>query len=266
MPYSTHLAIQIFLDRLGSRTKLSYEEMDVIRRLPGQKITAGGDRDLVRPGAFVDHACLIVEGVVGRFGQMLDGRRQITAFYVAGHMANLQSVVFPSTAASLQALTPVTIIKMPHQALKAAAEAFPALADAFWRECAVDACVLAQWIVNLGRKSAVARLAHLLAELGLRMEEAGLGTSTCYRLELTQVHIGDALGLTSVHVNRVFRELREKKVIALSNRLIEICDWSALVRIGEFDRDYLHIDTKFWDIPSRIHMVSQPSSGAEIQI
>lgn len=266
MPYSSHLAVQIFVDRLGSRTKLGVEEMEIIRRLPGQKITAGGDRDLVRPGDLVDHACLIVEGVVGRFGQMRDGRRQITAFYVAGHMANLQSVVFPSTAASLQALTPVTVIRMPHEALKAAAARYPAIADAFWRECAVDACVLAQWIVNIGRKSAIARLAHLLAELGLRMEEAGLGMSTRYPLEITQVHIGDALGLTSVHVNRTFKELREAKVIAVSKRIIEICDWNALVRIGEFDRDYLHIDTKFWDIPNRHHEAPHPSSGARQQI
>jgi len=177
-------------------------------------------------------------------------------------MANLQSVVFPSTAASLQALTPVTVIKMPHQALKTAAERYPALADAFWRECAVDACVLAQWVVNLGRKSAVARMAHLLAEFGLRMEEAGLGTRTRYRLEPTQVHIGDALGLTSVHVNRVLRQLRETKVIAMSSRVIDVYNWDALVRIGEFDPDYLHIDTKFWDIPSRNRNILSPSSAA----
>ncbi|MBB5684897.1 Crp/Fnr family transcriptional regulator [Sphingobium boeckii] len=266
MPYSSNLAVQIFLDRLGSRTKLGSEEMDVIRSLPGQKITAGGDRDLVRPGDSVDHACLIVDGVVGRFGQMRDGRRQITAFYVAGHMANLQSVVFPSTGASLQALSPVTIIRMPHKALKAAAAKYPALADAFWRECAVDACVLAQWIVNLGRKSAVARMAHLLAELGLRMEEAGLGTSHRYRLELTQVHLGDALGLTSVHVNRVFRQLREAKVVTVSKRVIEICDWNALISIGEFDRDYLHIDTKCWDLPSHRREENHASSGISMQM
>ena len=263
MPYSSPLAVQIFLERLGSRTKLGDEEIKAILQLPGQKVTTGGDRDLVRPGDHVDHACLIVEGLVGRFGQMLDGRRQITAFYVAGHMANLQSVVFPSTAASLQALTPVTIIKMPHHALKAAAEQYPALADAFWRECAVDASVLAQWIVNLGRKSAVGRLAHLLAELGLRMEEAGLGTSKRYRLEPTQVHLGDALGLTSVHVNRVFRELREANIIAISNKMIEIRDWDALIRIGEFDPDYLHMDTKFWQIPRRYDQKPNSFSGAE---
>jgi CRP-like cAMP-binding protein len=131
VPYSTQLAVQIFLDRLGSRTKLGADEIEAVLRLPGQKVTAGGDRDLVQPGDHVDHACLIVEGLVGRFGQMRDGRRQITGFYVVGHMANLQSVVFPSTGASLQALTPVTIIKMPHHALRAATETYPAPADAF---------------------------------------------------------------------------------------------------------------------------------------
>ncbi|CAN5148045.1 Crp/Fnr family transcriptional regulator [soil metagenome] len=250
MPYSTHLAIQIFVERLASRTKLGKEEIDTILHLPNETVTAGGDRDLVRPGEQVDHACLVVKGLVGRFGQMRDGRRQITAFYVAGHMANLQSVVFPSTAQSLQALTPVTIIKMPHYALKSAVTLFPALADAFWRECAVDACVLAQWVVNLGRKSAVGRLAHLLAELGLRLEEAGLGTKTKYRLQPTQLHLADALGLTNVHVNRVFRELRDANVVATStDRMLDILDWDALIAIGEFDRDYLHIDTKPWKFP-----------------
>jgi CRP-like cAMP-binding protein len=252
LPYSSPLALQIFLDRLASRTPLGDEEINAIMQLPGQTVSARGDRDIVRIGEKVDFACLIVEGLVGRFGQVRDGRRQITAFYVPGHMANLQSVVFPSTAASLQALTPVTVIKLPHRELKAAAERYPALADAFWRECAVDASVLAQWVINLGRKSSVARLAHLLAELGLRLEEVGLGVRTRYRLDATQTHLGDALGLTSAHVNRVFRELREEKVVATGpGKIVEILDWKALVRIGEFDPDYLHIDAKLWDIPDR---------------
>jgi hypothetical protein len=107
----------------------------------------------------------------------------------------------------------------------------------------------------------VGRLAHVLAELGLRMEEAGLGTHREYRLESTQIHLGDALGLTSVHVNRVFRELRESNVIAIANKMIEIRDWDALVRIGEFNRDYLHIDTKFWKIPSRYAESAQHFDG-----
>jgi CRP-like cAMP-binding protein len=251
VPYSSELALNLFLQRLGSRSPLGEDETSAILQLTGQQATAGGDRDLVGPGERVEHACLIVSGLVGRFGQMRDGRRQITAIWVPGHMANLQSVVFPSTAMSLQALTPTTVIKLPHRALQAATQRYPALADAFWRECAVDASVLQQWVVNIGRKSAVGRLAHLLAELGLRMEEAGLGTHTAYPLEATQVHIGEALGLSAVHVNRVFKELRDNKVIAVTRRSITILDWQALVRIGEFDPDYLHINTKFWAIPSR---------------
>ena len=249
MPYSTATALQLFLQRLSSRTPLGPVEMNAILALTGETVTAHGDRDLVAPGEQVEHACLITSGLVGRFGQMRDGRRQITAFFLPGHMANLQSVVFPSSAASLQALTQTTAIKLPHAALKAAADAHPELANAFWRECAVDGSVLEQWVIN-ARKSAIGRLSHLLAELGLRMEEAGLGTHLSFPLPATQLHIGDALGLTQVHVNRVFRDLRNARILKASRRAVEICDWDELVRIGEFNPDYLHLDTKDWTIPS----------------
>ena len=263
LPYSSELAVQIFLQRLKSRTPLSDEETMAILQLPGRQVSAGGDRDLVALGETVDHACLIVSGLVGRFGQVRDGRRQITAFCVPGYMANLHSVVFPGTAASLQALSPTTVIKFPHRELRAVAQRFPAVADAFWRECAVDSSVLSQWIVNLGRKSAAGRVAHLLAELGLRMEEAGLGTHVSYPLNVTQIHLGDALGLTNVHVNRVMRELREKGVIVVDRKRIEILDWNRLVAIGEFDPDYLHINTKFWAMPDRDAIRSKAIYGVE---
>ena len=101
--------------------------------------------------------------------------------------------------------------------------------------------MLAKWTANLGRKSAQGRMAHLLCEMGLRIEQGGQGNRLHYTLEATQTHLADALGLTSVHVNRTLRALKDAGLISCNGRVVHIHDWPRLAAVGEFDADYLQI-------------------------
>lgn len=228
-----------FLKRLLDRSTLNPGERDAILSLKGQRCQARANADIVSPGEVATHSYLVLEGLVGRFGQLFDGRRQITAFHVVGDMCDLHSLVFPKVGWSIQALTPTTLFKVPHHDLRRIAGEYPAIAEAFWRDCVVDASILSQWVVNLGRRDARMRLAHLLCEMGVRMEQTGLGTRLCYELHLTQSQLADALGLTSVHVNRVLQSLRRDAVIATPNRQVRVLDWDRLATLGEFDQGYL---------------------------
>ena len=244
MPHRIQPNLRLFLDRLTSRSVLSQKEEQAILNLPAYAAQVQANRDFVRLGEVVDHACLIVDGIAGRFGQNAEGARQITALHIAGDMADLHSVVQPTGTSSLQALCTVTILRVPHQALRATAGRYPAIAEAFWRDCMVDAAILSEWVVNVGRRDAKTRIAHLLCETAVRYRVDGQSEAVLFEFPVTQAHLADATGLTPVHVNRTLKALRDEGVVFVSGRTVHILDWDALVRLGEFDATYLQADSK----------------------
>jgi CRP-like cAMP-binding protein len=228
-----------FLKRLLLRSVLSDIEQEAILDLQGRFHRVHAHTDIVLPGQTIDFACLILEGWLGRFDQMRDGGRQTTAFHIPGDMCDLHSVVAPTTGWGITALSTATILRIPHASLRALALAYPQIAMAFWRDTATDASLLAKWIANVGRKDARARVAHLLCEMGWRMELAGLGTRTSFQFDATQEQIADAMGLTPVHVNRMLQALRAEGVLTMRSSAVDIHDWDQLADIAEFEPTFL---------------------------
>ncbi|MGH6614817.1 hypothetical protein [Sphingomonas sp.] len=142
----------------------------------------------MRLGDHTHHACLVVDGLVGRFGQSATGLRQISAIHVPGDMVDLHSVVASTASSALSALSPATILRVPHAAIRERADIYPRLARAFWRDCVIDAAVLAETILTIGRRSGIARVAHLLCELAIRFALIGWGEGLIFELNLTQPH------------------------------------------------------------------------------
>ena len=157
MTTSNHTPLRRFLDRLLRRSSLFEAEQRGILNLPSHASQVAAHRDIVSPGQRVDHACLVVDGLAARFDQMRDGQRQITALHIPGDMCDLQSVVAPTAAWGIAALTTTTVLHIPHRDLRALATSHPAIALAFWRDTTADASVLAKWLGNLGRRDARAR-------------------------------------------------------------------------------------------------------------
>lgn len=244
MRYADRLDLQRFLDRLLSRSVLTRDEQDAILDLPCHFVEVKANRDFVGLREDVDHASLIVDGLVGRFDQNSDGIRQITAIHIPGDMANLHSVVQPKATSALQALSVATILRVPHEAIRSAAARLPALAEALWRDCMVDASVLSQWVVNVGRRDARTRVAHLLCEVATRLDVRGDQQSFSFPFAVTQFQLADAAGLTSVHVNRVLRSLRQDGLADVGKREVKVIDWNGLARAGEFNPNYLQTRTR----------------------
>jgi CRP-like cAMP-binding protein len=210
--------------------------------LAGQSREIAAHVDFVRQGMPVDHACLVVSGLVGRFGQNRRGVRQITCLYIPGDMADLPSVVTPKSAWGLAALADTTILRIAHVDLRRLANSFPGIAEAFWRDCVADGSLFSQWVVNVGRRDAVSRVAHLICEMAMRCEQAGQGDRRSFRLPLTQTDLGDATGMTNVHANRTLKDLRERSVVEFRSGMVTIRDWDQLVKIGQFDAGFLLLD------------------------
>lgn len=239
MAFSSRPNLEAFLDRLTSRSILTNEEQQVVLDLPGHAEQVHANRDFVRLGEPVDHACLIVAGLVGRFDQNGEGERQITAIHIPGDMCDLHSVVQPVPTSALQSLSVATILRIPHVAIRTAARSHPALAEAFWRDCMVDAAILAEWVVNVGRRDANTRVAHLICEMATRLHVNGHRDDFVFDLPITQAQLAEATALTSVHINRTLQSLRTDGLIEWHQRVVRIPSWEALVDLAEFDDAYL---------------------------
>ena len=235
-------ALKNFVARLGALSALSQEDVAALLGLKGDMARLRGNVDIVSPGAKFDHACLVVSGIVARFVQLRDGSRQFIAFHLPGDIADIHRVATPSAGSGLQTLSTATIVRVPAQDLRRIALASPTIAQAFWAYAAIDAAVLAQWAVNLGRRDAKSRMANFLCEMGVRSEACGLGSRSEFILDASQAQIGDALGLTSVHVNRTLKILRESKLLSIDGRIVRITNWLSLAAIGDFDPAYLQVE------------------------
>lgn len=246
MPSDHRLHLHRFLDRLNLRSVLTEEEQQAILNLPCHSIEARAHVDFVRLGERVDHVSLVVSGLVGRFSQDAHGRRQITLIHLPGDIADLHSVVQPLPTSALQALTRATVVAIPHVDIRAAAARYPALAEAFWRDCMTEASVLAEWVLNVGQRDARTKIAHLLCEMAVRTVAPSAGArEVVFNLPVTQDQLADATGLTAVHVNRMLQDLRNDGLLVTRGRgVLLIPDWDQLVAVGEFDPAYLSLDTK----------------------
>jgi CRP-like cAMP-binding protein len=157
-------------------------------------------------------------------------------------MADLPSVVSPKSGWGLSALTDTTILRIAHTDLRRIAAKHPGVAEAFWRDCVADGSIFSEWVVNVGRRDAFSRLSHLFCEMAIRSEQAGQGDRSGFPLPITQSDLGDATGLTGVHVNRTLKELREQSIVELRGGRITIHDWDRLVKTGDFDAGFMLLD------------------------
>ena len=232
MDHSRDTALKLFVQRLASRSLLMPDEVSGLLGMTGQITKVSAHVDFVRLREQVDHSCLVVDGLVGRFGQNSDGVRQITCLYIPGDMADLPSVVSPTAGWALGALTSTTILRVSHVQLRQLASRHPGLAEAFWRDCVADGSIFSEWVVNVGRRNALSRLSHLLCEMAIRSEYSGQGDRRAFPLPITQGDLGDATGLTNVHVNRILKELRTRSIVELRGGIVSVHDWQQLVRVG----------------------------------
>jgi CRP-like cAMP-binding protein len=190
----------------------------------------------------VDHSVLVVDGLVGRYGQNGEGLRQITCFHIRGDMADLPSVVSPKSAWGLCTMTKSVLLRLSHKELRRIAAAHPGVAEAFWRDCVADSSIFSQWVVNVGRRDALTRLAHMFCEMAIRSELAGLGDKSSYPLPATQTDLGDATGMTSVHINRTLKELKARSIMTAHGGTVTIEDWDQLVSVGDFEPGFMLLD------------------------
>jgi CRP-like cAMP-binding protein len=225
------------LERLGS---LDQGDRDAIRALPFSMASAKAHEYLVREGDVPRQCCVLLTGFACRHKAASNGGRQIVSFHMAGDILDVQHLMLPRADHNVQTITTATYATVPSATLRQLTRDRPAVGEALWRDSLIDASIFREWVLNVGRRDAKMRVAHMLCEFATRREAAGLGSPEQFELPMTQEQIADATGLTPVHVNRMLAQLDREGVIRRDQRSVEISDWNRMRRIADFDPAYLH--------------------------
>jgi CRP-like cAMP-binding protein len=228
--------------KLESSWIISDDEREVLKSLPIRVSDIRADQDIVREGDRPSRCFIVLEGVTCTYKLARDGKRQIVNFHIPGDAPDLQSIYLRVLDFSIGTITPCKIGFIEHEAVKAMCVRFPRIAAAFWRETLVDAAIFREWMTSIGQRPAYSRIAHLFCEMALRFRAIGLAEGHSIPFPITQREIGDALGISDVHVNRSLQALRRKGLVSLKNGTLEILNWEGLQRDGDFDPAYLHLN------------------------
>ena len=236
--------IEVHLKKVLRRDDLTAEEQQAVRNLVSSTIRVPADRVIVRAGVPLKESMILLEGWAARAKDLPSGQRQFAEIHLPGDFTDLQSFTLKRLDHDVVSITPCVLALVPHERLKAMTEKLPHLTRVYWFATNLDAAIHREWALSLGRRSAISRMAHLFCELLVRLEISGLTVGNSYDFPLTQVELGESLGLTSVHVNRTLQELRRLGLIEVENRRVNILDLEALKGVAEFDPLYLYLEKR----------------------
>jgi CRP-like cAMP-binding protein len=227
-----------FVQKLRNLAELSSADTAAIAALTSQPRNYASKQDMIREGDQPGPVFVILKGWACRYKILPSGTRQIMAFLLPGDACDLHIGMLAEMDHNLQALTPCEVALIPGDRMELLLDDHPAVARAMYKSQLIDEGILRAWIVSMGRRNSVERVAHLMCELFLRSFSINSGGEVAF--PISQIVVADALGMTPVHVNRILKELRIAGAMTLRRGNLQIKDAVKLVQIAGFDENYLH--------------------------
>jgi CRP-like cAMP-binding protein len=232
--------LSLALRKLEKRVTFSGEDRVAFQSMPFSIRDLNAGSYIVRERDQIKNCCVLLSGFAFRSKIVGNGGRQILSIHIPGDVVDIQHAMLGVADHNIQMLTAGEVALVPAATVKEIAFKHPNIGQALWLETLVDGSIFREWIANVGRRDARTRISHLLCEFAVRLHTAGLTEGHRYELPMTQEQLGDATGLTAVHVNRTMQALRSDGLITSNKRAITIEDWKALTTVGDFDTAYLH--------------------------
>lgn len=229
-----------FVRKLCSLEPLATADIDRLRALTAPARSVKPRYDLIREGDQPGPVFVMVEGWACRYKVLPNGVRQVLAFLMPGDSCDLHAGLLERMDHGIQTITPARVATIARADMHALMTGSPAVARAMYTAQLVDEATMRAWITSMGRRTSLERVAHLMCELYLRARAVMPDDDASISLPLSQVLLADALGMTSVHINRILKELRIAGAVALHRGRLELSDPATLVRIAGFDDGYLH--------------------------
>jgi CRP-like cAMP-binding protein len=221
---------------------LDEDDVRAIMELPVRLRRLDAGSYLVREGDLPTHCCILIDGFAYRQKITGEGARQILAVCIPGDAIDFQNMFLDISDHGVQTLNRTIVADIPREDLQRLVLRRPATGSAIMHMTLIESSIMREWVVNVGRRDARSRIAHILCEFAVRLETRGLAdTKSGFELPMTQEQLADATGLTAVHVNRVLKSLQAERLIDRQRRYISFPDWRALQDAGDFSRGYLHI-------------------------
>ncbi|MCF8466553.1 MAG: Crp/Fnr family transcriptional regulator [Sneathiella sp.] len=231
--------------KLSAFVSLSEAEVTVLKELRQRRRTFTAGRDLIHQGQSDQDIYLLDSGWVCSYKILPDGLRQIVDFQIPGDFLGLRSALLQTSDHSVEPITDIEVSEVFVADLLGAFARTPRLATAVLWAASRDEAMVVEHLVNIGRRDADVRTAHFLLELGARLALVGLGSKEGFACPLTQYHLGDVLGLSAVHVNRVLRRLREGGMLTVHKGQVTFDNYDRLIAFAEFDPTYLDQERPF---------------------
>lgn len=234
----------MLVDDVLSRRRLcvpSFEELSALEQGISEIRDYAPRSTIVRQGEPCHHSTLLLEGLVSRHVDGRDGNRQLVAIQVPGDFVDLHAFPLKVLDHDVGSMTACRVALVPHAHLDRILHQMPGFARKLWFLTLIDAAIHRAWLLRIGRLRAVARVAHFLCEINLRLQVVGRSNGHDFPLPLTQADLGTICGLTAIHVNRVLRELRNLELCTFRAFRVEIHDLTRLMQLGAFEPDYLYL-------------------------
>lgn len=228
-----------FARKLSAFVRLSDADLAAMSDLYRRRRRFAVGVDMIHQGQTDQSAYVLASGWASSYKILPGGARQIVDIQIPGDFLGLRSILFRTSDHNVEPITLVHASVVKQGDLLNAFAQTPRLATAVLWAASRDEAMVVEHLVDLGRRTALERMAHFLLELGARLRLVGLGDRTGYLCPLSQYLLADALGLSAVHVNRVLRELREGGMVTFQKGRVVFDDYNALVELAGFDRSYL---------------------------
>jgi CRP-like cAMP-binding protein len=228
--------------RLGQIGELDEEDLAALHSLSGElRDVARGEDLLVDGDERPTESVFVVSGLLQRYNVTGEGKRQIHSFYLPGDTPCLETLHLDYMDNNLGAAAPSRVAAVSHAELHRVMEERPQVRALIWRETLVQGGLFRVWLMRNSQMLAHAALAHFFCEMLTRARAAGLSDGASMDLPLIQEDVADALGMTSVHVNRTLSLLRTGNLADFRGGRLTVHDPARLAEIGEFDPRYLHL-------------------------
>lgn len=225
--------------KLARFVKLSSADFEALEGLQSTTRLVRHNREIIIQGRRYDALQVMVEGISVRYRILRDGRRQVLDIALPGDLIGFPACFFESAPYSISALTDTELACIPFRALAGLPDKHPRLAAAVVWSFAADAAIYLEHLTDVGRRTALERVAHFLLELLVRFQSIGRGDACSFPMPLTQELLADALGLSVPHVNRTLRQLREDDLVRIEAHRVIVNDVEALSALADFQQAYL---------------------------
>lgn len=240
------------VDRLTVRSSCTDEEKQRLAASTERLLGVKARTDLIRQGERPKHMHMLIDGYAARYKLGASGERQIMQFHLPGEVLDFHINMLGIADHSVLTLGTCRLARIPRSTILGLVASCPGIARSFWIETLIDASITREWMLNIGRRDTYSRVAHLICELAVRMEAIGRCHGHRFDFPVTQTELGDAMGVTAVHMNRTIQALRADRLVSMDGHSLAIHDWDRLSLVADFDPTYLYLDLRHpADIPAR---------------